>query len=143
MDTTFTAVGNLVRDIQLTKVGQNEMVVGSTALAVNRYMGKDREQEVSYFEVTMWGDMASNAANSLNKGQRVIVTGRLQQDTWEDKETQAKRSKVVLVADEIAPSLRWATAEVQSTRRERAKSSDSSRGQENVLVPDVDLDSDF
>ena len=63
-----------------------------------------------------WGSLAENAATSLAKGTRVVVTGRLDQRSWETAEGD-KRSKVEITADDLAPSLRWATATV--TRKER------------------------
>ena len=71
---------------------------------------------MSYFEVVGYGAMAENAANSLQKGARVLVTGRLEQRSWET-ENGDKRSIVEINADEIAPSLRWATAVVTKTPR--------------------------
>ena len=71
---------------------------------------------MSYFEIVGYGAMAENAANSLVKGSRVIVSGRLEQRTWET-ENGDKRSIVEINADEIAPSLRYATAVVTKTPR--------------------------
>ena len=71
---------------------------------------------MSYFEVTGYGSMAENAANSLTKGTRVVVSGRLEQRSW-DTENGDKRSIVEINADEIAPSLRFATAVVTKTPR--------------------------
>ena len=74
------------------------------------------EEAVSFFDVTCWAQLAENVAESVQKGTRVLVTGRLDQRSWETEQGD-KRSKVEVVADEIAPSLRWATATV--TRNER------------------------
>ena len=88
--------------------------------AVNRRWQNRQTQEweerVSYFEVTGYGTMAENAANSLTKGTRVIVTGRLEQRSWET-ENGDKRSVVEINADEIAPALRYATAVVPKNPR--------------------------
>jgi single-strand DNA-binding protein len=68
-----------------------------------------REQEASFFTVIVWRDQAKHAAQSLSKGSRVVVVGRLQQRTWTAEDGSA-RSTVEVVAEELGPSLRWATA---------------------------------
>ena len=68
-----------------------------------------REQEASFFTVIVWRDQAKHAAQSLSKGSRVVVVGRLQQRTW-TAEDGSTRSTVEVVAEELGPSLRWATA---------------------------------
>jgi single-strand DNA-binding protein len=68
-----------------------------------------REQEASFFTVVVWRDQAEHAAQSLSKGSRVVVVGRLQQRTWTAEDGSA-RSLVEVVAEELGPSLRWATA---------------------------------
>ena len=77
-----------------------------------------REQEPSFFTVIVWRDQAEHAAQSLSKGSRVLVLGRLQQPTWTAKDISA-RSTVEVVADELGPSLRWATA--TTTRATRSQ----------------------
>ena len=67
-----------------------------------------REQEPSFFTVIVWRDQAEHAAESLAKGSRVVVMGRLQQRSWTAEDGSA-RSTVEIVADELGPSLRWAT----------------------------------
>ena len=68
-----------------------------------------REQEASYFTVIVWRDQADHAAQSLSKGSRVVVVGPLQQRSWTAGDGAA-RSTVEVVAEELGPSLRWATA---------------------------------
>jgi single-strand DNA-binding protein len=68
-----------------------------------------REQEASFFTVLVWRDQAEHVAESLTKGSRVVVVGRLQQRTW-TAENGSARSVVEVVAEELGPSLRWATA---------------------------------
>jgi single-strand DNA-binding protein len=68
-----------------------------------------REQEPSFFTVIVWRDQAERAAESLAKGSRVVVVGRLQQRSWTAEDGSA-RSTVEVQADEVGPSLRWATA---------------------------------
>ena len=72
-------------------------------------MSARREQEASFFTVIMWRDQAEHAAESLTKGSRVVVVGRLQQRSWTAEDGSA-RSTVEVVAEELGPSLRWATA---------------------------------
>ena len=113
-------VGNLARDPELrfTPSGQ---ALASFGLAVNRRWQNRQTQEweeaVSFVDVTVWGQQAENVAQSLAKGSRVMVSGRFEQQSWEDKAGGGKRSKIVVIADEVAPSLRWATAAI--TRIER------------------------
>ena len=115
---TVTLVGNITRDPELrfTPSGQATATFG---LAVNRRW-QDRQGEwqeaTSFFDIVCWREMAENAAESLTKGARVLVSGRLEQRSWESQEGE-KRSKIEVVADEIGPSLRWATAAI--TRNER------------------------
>jgi single-strand DNA-binding protein len=114
-----TVVGNITRDPELrfTPNGQPRAQFG---LAVNRRWQNRQTQEweeaTSFFDVTCWGDLGDNVSESLQKGSRVIVTGRLEQRSWETQEGE-KRSKVEIIADEVGPSLRWATATVTRTER--------------------------
>jgi single-strand DNA-binding protein len=75
-----------------------------------------REQEASFFTVIVWRDHAEQSVESLSKGSRVVVVGRLQQRTWTAEDGSA-RSTVEVVADELGPSLRWATATTTRTTR--------------------------
>jgi single-strand DNA-binding protein len=115
---SVTLVGNVTRDPELrfTPTGQ---ATASFGLAVNRRwqnrQSGDWEEAVSFFDVVCWREMAENVSESLSRGSRVIVTGRLEQRSWE-KEGE-KRSKIEVVADEIGPSLRWATATVTKNER--------------------------
>jgi single-strand DNA-binding protein len=90
------------------------------AVAVNRTwtdrQSQERKESTSFFDVVAWGSLAENAATSLAKGTRVVVTGRLDQLSWESPQGD-RRSKAEITADEICPSLRWATAQVTRTER--------------------------
>ena len=116
---SVTVVGNITRDPELrfTPTGQARATFG---LAVNRRwqnrQTQEWEEQVSFFNVTCWGDLGDNVSESISKGSRVIVTGRLEQRSWETPEGE-KRSVVEIVADEVGPSLRWATAQVTKTDR--------------------------
>jgi single-strand DNA-binding protein len=119
---TVTITGNLTRDpeIRYTRDGQATTTFG---LAVNRRwqnrQSQEWEESTSFFDVVAWRDLGENVALSLTKGARVIVTARLEQRSWETDDGE-RRSKVELVADDIGPSLRFATAEVQRTQRQPA-----------------------
>lgn len=119
-DNTVTLVGNVTRDPELryTPSGQT---VATFGLAVNRRwqnrQTQEWEEQVSFFDVKAWAGLAENIAESVTRGTRVIVTGRLEQRSWET-DNGDKRSKVEVVADEVAPSLRWATAQVQKIERQ-------------------------
>ena len=118
-DNTITVVGNVTRDPELKFLNSGQAAL-RLSIAVNRRwqnrQTQEWEEKVSYFEVAGYGPMAENAANSLSKGTRVIVSGRLEQRSWET-ENGDKRSIVEINADEIAPSLRFATAVVTKTPR--------------------------
>ena len=127
-DNTVTVVGNITRDPELKFLNSGQAAV-RISIAVNRRWQNRQTQEweerVSYFEVAGYGSMAENAANSLTKGTRVIVSGRLEQRSWET-ENGDKRSVVEINADEIAPSLRFATAVVPRTPRAEGSNFSSS-----------------
>ena len=115
----ITVVGNITRDPELrfTPTGQ---ATTSFGLAVNRRWQNRQTQEweeaTSFFDVVCWREMAENVGESLSKGARVVVTGRLDQRSWETPEGD-RRSKVEIVADEVGPSLRWATAQITKNER--------------------------
>jgi single-strand DNA-binding protein len=127
-DNTITVVGNVTRDPELKFLNSGQAAL-KLSIAVNRRWQNRQTQEweerVSYFEVVGYGAMAENAANSLQKGSRVIVSGRLEQRTWET-ENGDKRSIVEINADEIGPSLKWATAVVTRTPRAEGSNFQSS-----------------
>jgi single-strand DNA-binding protein len=118
-DNSVTLVGNVTRDPELRFVASGQANC-SFGLAVNRRWQNRQTQEweeaTSFFNVVCWREMAENVAESIVKGTRIVVTGRLEQRSWETDQGE-KRSVVEVVADEIGPSLRWATAQV--TRNER------------------------
>jgi single-strand DNA-binding protein len=118
-DSQVTVTGNITREPELrfTPNGQPKANFG---LAVNRRwqnrQSNEWEEQTSFFNIVCWGSLAENVAESLPKGARVMVTGRLEQRSWETDNNE-KRSIVEVVADEIGPSLRWATAEVKRNDR--------------------------
>jgi single-strand DNA-binding protein len=127
-ENSVTLVGNLTRDPELrfTTGGRG---VASFGLAVNRryQVNNEWQEQVSFFNVVAWGDLGENTATSLNKGNRVVVTGRLQQREYETRDGE-KRNVVEVVADELGPSLRWATAEIARISRESAGTSGGGGG---------------
>jgi single-strand DNA-binding protein len=116
-DNSVTLVGNITRDPELrfTPSGQP---IATFGMAVNRRFQRNNqwEEQTSFFNITAWGTLGENASSSLQKGARIIVNGRLEQRSWETQEGE-KRSVVEVVADEIGPSLRWATAEITKNER--------------------------
>lgn len=118
-DNTITLVGNITRDPELrfTNTGQ---ATANFGVAVNRRwqnrQSGEWEEAVSFFNIVCWREMAENAAESLSRGSRVIVTGRLEQRSYQAQDGE-KKSVVEVVADEIGPSLRWATAKVVKNDR--------------------------
>jgi single-strand DNA-binding protein len=132
-DNTITLVGNITDDPELRFTPSGSAVANFT-VAVNRRI---RQQDGSwddkldgFFRCNCWQAMAENVAESLTKGSRVVVVGRLQQRSWEDNDGN-KRSSVEIQVDEVAPSLRWATASVQKSQRSSgAKGGDWGGGQQ-------------
>jgi single-strand DNA-binding protein len=116
-DNSVTLVGNLVDDPEL-RFTPSGVAMAKVAFAVNRRFQRNNEwqEETSFFRGTCWRDMAENVAESLQKGMRVIVTGSLEQRTWETQEGD-KRSVIEIRIDDIGPSVRWATAAVTRTPR--------------------------
>jgi single-strand DNA-binding protein len=116
-DNSVTVVGNITRDLEL-RYTANGRGVASFGLAVSRryQVNGEWQEQTSFFNVVVWGSTGENAAASLGKGSRVIVTGRLEQREYQTREGE-KRTAVEIVADEIGPSLRWATAQVERTAR--------------------------
>lgn len=114
---SVTLIGNLTRDPELRYTASGR-ALASFGLAVNRrYQANGEWQEqVSYFNVTAWGDLGENAAASLTKGSRAIVFGRLEQREYENREGE-KRTIVEVVAEEVGASLRWAQAQIERTQR--------------------------
>ena len=127
-DNTVTVIGNVTRDPELrfTPSGQ---AIATFGLAVNRRwqnrQTQEWEEQVSFFDVTCWAQLGQNVADTLVKGSRAIVTGRLEQRSWETDQGD-KRSKVEIIADEVGPSLRWATADI--TKNERREGGDAPAG---------------
>lgn len=126
MSSNITLIGNLVDDPEL-RFTPSGVAMAKIRLAVNRrWRGQDGEwqENTSFFTGTIWREQAEQAAESLQKGARVIVSGRLEQRSWENEQGE-KRSVVEVQVDEIGPSLRWATATVNKTQRQDNFSGDN------------------
>jgi single-strand DNA-binding protein len=127
MSSNVTIVGNLTRDPELRFTSSGSPVT-TFGVAVNRrWQNRETQQweeNVSFFNVTCWRDLAQNVADSLVKGSRAVVTGRLEQRSWQTQEGE-KRTVVEIIADEVGPSLRWATAEIHRNERRDGPPSDS------------------
>lgn len=119
MTASTTISGNLTRDPEAS-LGSNNRWVGKLALAVNRRWQRDGEwqEQVSFFDVVVYGELAQHVAASLRKGDRCVVTGRLEQSTWQAPDGTTKQ-RVQLVADDIGASLRYATCEPQRVQRQQ------------------------
>jgi single-strand DNA-binding protein len=119
-DSTATLIGNITRDPELRFTASGQ-AIASFGIAVNRRWQKNGEwvEQTSFFNVSAWGQLGENVAESLGKGTRVVVYGRLEQREYETKEGE-KRSVVEIVADDVAPSMRWATVTVSKVNRQTA-----------------------
>ena len=116
---SITISGNITREPELryTPSGVSKVSFG---VAVNRSWRNSQTQEweeqTSFFNVVAWRQLADNASATLTKGSRVVVTGRLEQRSWETEQGE-KRSIVEIVADDVSASLKFATAEVHRVER--------------------------
>src|SRR5262245_59279115 len=127
-DNTVTLVGNLTRDPEL-RYTQGGRATASFGLAVSRryQVNNEWQEQTSFFNVVAWAQLAENAAASLGKGSRIIVTGRLEQRSYETQQGE-KRNVFEVIADELGPSLRWATAQIEKTSRASGDSAGSFSG---------------
>ena len=118
-DSFVYLVGNLTDDpdLRYTPTGQ---AVANFRLAVTPRVqdgGQWKDADTSFFRVNLWRDQAEHLAESVGKGDRLLVAGRLRQRTWQDKTSGEQRSIVEVDADEVGPSLKFATAKPQRTSR--------------------------
>ncbi len=119
-DTTLTIIGNLTGDPELRFTPSGAAVanftVASTPRMYDRNSGEWKDGETLFMRCSVWRDAAENVAESLGRGTRVIVSGRLKSRSYETKEGE-KRTVVELEVDEVGPSLRYASAKVTKTQR--------------------------
>lgn len=118
-ETTLTVVGNLTSDPEL-RYTQNGLAVAnftiaSTPRTFDKAKGEYVDGESLFLRASVWREVAEHVAGSLTKGSRVIATGRLKQRSYDDRDGN-KRTAIELEVDEIGPSLRYATAQVERAR---------------------------
>jgi single-strand DNA-binding protein len=131
-DTHVTITGNLTDDPDLKVLANGSAVVNFRLAVTARVRDGDtwRDGDTSYFRVNAWRQLAEHTADSLGKGDRAVVIGRLKSRSWETPDGD-KRSVVEVEADEVAPSLRWAVA-----RPERASNGAKTRRGQFTDEPD-------
>jgi single-strand DNA-binding protein len=119
-DTIITVVGNLTADPELRFTASGAAVanftVASTPRTFDRASSEWKDGEALFLRCNIWRQAAENVAESLTRGSRVVVTGRLKQRSFDTKEGE-KRTVIELEVDEIGPSLRYATAKVNRVNR--------------------------
>ena len=119
-ETVITIVGNLTADPELRFTTSGAAVAGFTVASTPRFFdrqsGEWKDGDALFMRCNIWRQYAENVAESLTRGARVVVTGRLKQRSFETKEGE-KRTVVELEVDEIGPSLRYATAKVNKVSR--------------------------
>jgi len=118
MSNNVTVIGTLTADPELLFTASGVALVNISVADNRRYQDRngDWQEDTSFFRGSCWRDLAENVAESLTKGTRVVISGRLKQRTWETAEGE-KRNVVEIDIQEIGPSLRWATATVTKTPR--------------------------
>jgi single-strand DNA-binding protein len=119
-ETVITVVGNLTADPELRFTPSGAAVasftVASTPRTFDRQSNEWKDGEALFLRCSIWRQAAENVAESLTRGARVVVTGRLKQRSFETREGE-KRTVIELDVDEVGPSLRYATAKVNRTQR--------------------------
>lgn len=124
-ETTITMVGNLTDEPEVRFLPNGTAMakfrIASTPRTLDRESGQWKDGEPLFLSCTAWRDLAEHIAESLTRGTRVIVIGRLKLSRWEDKDTGEKRSGYSLDVDEIGPSLRFAQTKVQKMTRTSGK----------------------
>lgn len=119
-ETTITVIGNLTSDPELRFTPSGSAVANFTIASTPRTFDRQKNEwvdgETLFLRASVWREMAENVAESLTKGMRVIVSGRLKSRSYETKEGE-KRTVIELEVDEIGPSLRYANAKVNRTQR--------------------------
>jgi len=119
---TITVSGNVTRDPEL-RFTPSGAGVASFSVAVNRSwqnrQTQEWEEQTSFFDVKCWAQLGQNVSDTLAKGSRVVVSGRLEQRSWETEQGE-KRYAFEIVADDVAVSLQYATAEITKNERREA-----------------------
>lgn len=118
----ISLVGNLTKNPELTFTNKGTALCKAT-VADNYKSNREAEPEVSFIDVTLWGTLAENFANTFAKGSRVFVEGRLKQESWETD--GQKRSKLVVIADNAGAELRFSTASLTNVGKREASTDES------------------
>ena len=120
-ETQITVIGNLTADPELRFTPSGAAVanftVASTPRTFDRQSNEWKDAETLFMRCSVWREAAEHIAESLQRGARVIVTGRLVSRSWDDKDTGQKRTTMEMQVDEVGPSLRYATAKVTKSQR--------------------------
>lgn len=115
-ETIITVVGNLTADPELrytqNGVAVANFTIASTPRLYDRQSGEFKDGDALFMRASVWREFAEHVASTLTKGSRVVATGRLRQRSYETKEGE-KRTSIELEVDEVGPSLRYATAQIQ------------------------------
>ena len=123
-DNQVNVVGNLTDDPELRYTSNGAAVANfrvAYSTRIRDAAGNWTDGETSFFTVNCWRALAENAAETLTRGTRVVVTGRLKQRSWENQEGE-KRTVIEIEADDLGPSLKWATASVTKANRSSTSS---------------------
>ena len=122
-DTHVTIAGNLTADPELKFTSGGAAVANFRVAVTSRVREGEtwRDGDTAFYRITAWRDLATNLTDSLGKGDRVIVVGQLRQRSWETDEGE-QRSIVEVTAEEVGPSLRWATAKPERAKRNGERS---------------------
>ena len=125
MSTTITIIGNAAATPELKVTASGQAVTNFNVAVANRKKenGEWVDDTTDWYRINLWGDLAEHAADTITKGMRLIIQGRLKSREWETKEGD-KRTSWEITADDLGPALRYATAQVT-----RAQRPDSNGGQ--------------
>lgn len=131
-DVQITIIGNLTRDPELRYTPTGQAVANFAVASTPRYLDKNtnewKDGDALFLNCSVWRQAAENVAESLQRGMRVIVSGRLRQRSYETKEGE-KRTVVEVEVDEVGPSLRYASAKVTKSARQTTTSGSFGGGQ--------------
>src|SRR3954469_7249622 len=135
VETHVTITGNLTDDPELKFTPQGTAVANFRIAVTTRVRDGEswRDGDTSFFRVNAWRDLAEHVGDSLSKGDRTVVIGRLRSRSWETADGE-KRSVTEIEADEVAASLRWATATVERVGR-RSTAAAAANGSGNEPAP--------
>ena len=137
-ENSVTLVGNLTDDPELRFTAQGAAVANFRIPVSKRNRDPQtnewKDGDTSFFRINVWRQLAENVAETLTRGTRVIVTGTLKMRQWETQEGE-KRSVVEIEATEVGPSLKWATAKIETTSRQSGGQAASGGGDWDAPTP--------